>query len=117
MNKMFGRTLLAAATGALVVAYFPACWSKPLGTVKQMDEMIKKELPIGAGKDRVLEFLDSKKIEHSDYIDYKNQKLIMAAVRNTSTGFFATASIHVTFYFDEYGKLVKYNVEEVFTGP
>lgn len=84
-------------------------------TVDEIDQRIRKELPVGSDQTKVIVFLEANQMEHSGYLD--KQKEIRAILRNTSRNFLVTGSIQVVFSFDDHGRLISHIVEEVFTGP
>ena len=111
MSRMNTRMLVAATLGLVAIGWLGACRM----TVKEMEDLIKKEVPIGSSTVRVLAFLDSKKIEHSRYLE--DRKAIYAIIRDTGGDFLVKKSLTLAFFFDDDGNLIKYTVEEVFTGP
>ena len=108
-------------------------------TVKDLDRLITDEIPKGSSASTVTSFLDSHKIEHSNYIDYSaapaykedssflNPKLdgkrdvisgfLSAKISNVSCKFLANWDIHIKFYFDSEGNLVDYIIYTIGTGP
>lgn len=72
---------------------------------------IAQNLARGADKASVLHFLDSQHIRHSDYLaEYRR---IYAEIDRSTIGLIK-AHIHIEFNFDDDGKLVNYEVKELF---
>ncbi len=83
---------------------------------KEIDALIRKEVPIGSSTLQVIAFLDAQKIEHSQqYFD--RDRIIYASMRNTSGNWLVKNSIYLQFQFDEKGNLENYSAKEIATGP
>jgi hypothetical protein len=78
---------------------------------RKLDRLIGQNLPPGTDKARVLEFLDSNHIGHSEYLsDYRR---IDANILRSTIGL-VNGQIHIEFKFDERGKLVGHRLSEAF---
>jgi hypothetical protein len=86
----------------------------PGQTPKDVAASVRAALPKGSDKNKVLAFLDEKRIEHSDYLP--KERRIYAIERNTCRAPFVECSIDMTFSFDEVGVLQEATVKEGFTG-
>jgi hypothetical protein len=82
--------------------------------VADVEGMLKERLPVGSSSQQVSAVLDSMKVEHSAYDPAKRDMLAMW--RRTKRSLFDEQSIQAQFQFDEGGRLVSYNVEELSTG-
>lgn len=109
------RCLLAGIASMLLCGCTQADQSGTM-KVKEIDELIRKEVPIGSSTSQVLAFLDAQKIEHSQqYFD--RDRIIYASIRNTSGNWLVKNSVYIQFHFDEKATLKDYSVREVSTGP
>jgi hypothetical protein len=95
-------------------------------TVREVDQAINRELPLGSTKGQVVEFLDKKHIQHSelvvvrydsDYPDNLEKRLINAAIPKVKTRLLVEWGIYITFRFDEADRLIDHRVKWVGTGP
>jgi hypothetical protein len=78
---------------------------------QKLDRSISQSLSPGTDKATVVEFLDSNHIPHSEYFaDYRR---IDANIPRSTLGL-VNGQIHIEFRFDEDGKLVKYELHEIF---
>ncbi len=80
---------------------------------QKLDRLISQRLPPGTDEAQVIEFLDSNHIEHSEYIS--NYKRIDAYILKSTIGL-VNGRIYIVFIFNEDGKLVKYDLRELFPG-
>jgi hypothetical protein len=85
-------------------------------TMKQsLVEAISKELPVGSDMQDVIRFLDTRRLEHSGYVE--REGAIYAIARDVSGDSLIRESVQFIFAFDNNGKLEAYRVKDVFTGP
>jgi hypothetical protein len=99
-------------------------------TVKNIEQLIRKEIPIGSSVSQVIVFLDSHNISHSqvftvppygtndDVIQKKPDTIkgyMNASIKEVRRDLLASFGIYMKFYFDERGSLVDYTVREVGT--
>lgn len=80
-------------------------------TTQEIDDLIRKEIPLGTKDYQVISFLDAKNIPHSTY-----GKVIYARVRNTSRRFIMRGDIVIEFIMNEEGRLTSYKIKEEWTG-
>ncbi len=73
--------------------------------------ILGQNLTLGEDKASVLRFLDSQHIRHSDYLAEYHR--IYAEIDRSTVGLIK-AHIHMEFNFDDDGKLVNYEVKELF---
>ncbi len=84
-----------------------------------MEAMIASNIPKGTSQEKVLEFLESKKIHHTteEYIDYETNgnprklPMVTASIRNNMPSFFES-HLGMVFYFNEAGLLERYEVRQ-----
>src|SRR5437016_2349052 len=109
----FGFVCLAAGSevGCNAHQQDPATMTK-----KQVEVLIRKELPSGSSEQSVLRFLTSRNIEHSAD-DSQSQKRILAIIRTAPRNGLVTKSIQIIFNLTRNGVLENYTVAEIFTGP
>jgi hypothetical protein len=114
--------LISAAMVFLVLKrkYDKSFWTRT--TPAQVEDDIKQHVPVGSPRERVVAYLDGKKIVHEYYgADlYKgttNYNCEVALVRHTASSWLVTTDIQVIFRFDSASKLESYKVQEVHTGP
>ena len=125
--------LLVAAVGiAMVVGVLGGLqlwWYLDRTTVAEVESMISENLSPGASSEEVIDFLDSRGIDHSpvgpvDSTSYlldagysPDTMVIGAFIYDTSRVFIVTGDIQIFFILDEDYRLTEYLVREVFTGP
>jgi methyl coenzyme M reductase subunit C-like uncharacterized protein (methanogenesis marker protein 7) len=80
---------------------------------RKLDRLISQNLPIGTDQATVMKFLDSNHIPHSEYI--REYKRMYADIPKSTIGL-VNGQIHIEFRFDEEGRLVKYELHELFPG-
>jgi len=78
---------------------------------KSVQRLLDRNLKPGTDKERVLQFLDTQHIAHSEYLPELQR--IYADIGRSSIGL-ATGRINIVLTFDEQGKLVSYTVQELF---
>ena len=107
--KRLGIVLLLVATfsGACLV------WIHGVHRVdpKGIESKIAQDLPIGSNTASVLHFLDSQNTRHSAYLAEYHR--IYAEIDRSTIGLIK-GHIHIEFNFDDNGKLVSYEVKELF---
>jgi hypothetical protein len=78
---------------------------------QKIDRLIREGLPVGSDATEVIRFLDSNQIAHFEYVPkFRN---IGAFIPNSTIGL-TKSFIHINFRFDENGKLVRYELRELF---
>ena len=82
----------------------------------QLRRAIQEKVPIDSTREQVVAFLKSEGIEHSYNPSDAKDKEIGGIVRDVS-GIVIKRSIRVKFEFDSAGRLARYEVTEVLTGP
>jgi hypothetical protein len=100
---------LAASAGILIIAFFGVC----VHGVHRVDpqstrHLIDEQLPLGSDVTRVIAFLDTNRIAHSEYAHH----LVSAGIDRSSVGLF-TGRIYIEFRFDQDGKLQTYRLQEI----
>lgn len=106
----------ALALIIILLSLVPVWYFSPRVTVAEVDEMIKRELPLGSTKPQVLTFLQSRHIEYLDLMYRSTQlKFISAVIPDVQRGFLSKYEIDVFFYVNDEGKLIDYKVERVKT--
>ena len=78
---------------------------------RKLDGLMRQSLPVGTDKGAVLTFLDSKHIRHSEYM--KEYRRIDANIPKSTVGWI-NGQIYIVFTFDQGGKLVHYELRELF---
>ena len=76
---------------------------------------ILARIPAGSKASEVIRYLDSVRIEHSDYLE--NERKMRAIIRSASKTLLVRGDIEVNFSFDSNAILDSITVKEVFTGP
>ncbi len=79
---------------------------------RKLDRLISRSLPAGSDKVEVIRFLDSNHISHSEY--FSEYRRIYGSIPKSTIGL-ANGNIFIEFRFDENGKLVRYELDEVFS--
>jgi len=78
---------------------------------RALDRLIQQELPLGIDKDSVLAFLDAHRIPHTPYM--VETRKIQGQMGRSAVGL-KRARIYIDFNFDENGKLINHDVQEMF---
>lgn len=78
---------------------------------QQLDRLISQNLPAGTDQSMVIAFLNARHISHSEYSP--ELRKIFAHVPKSYVGLFS-GFIHIEFKFDENGRLVQYELRELF---
>lgn len=134
-NLWFFFGVLLVGLGSLTTG----CQGETVLTADQVEDVIRKDIPLGSKASEVLIFLDLRRFgthrfDHTSYVvdpdiisrqtrygsDEKARALagrlhgfIGAALHETRRGFATTSSIVVTFYFDKDDELIDFTVKEV----
>ena len=90
--------------------------AKPNG--KLIELQLARAVPLQSRPQQVLDYLNEQKIEHSGYQrDSGRGHLIEAIVRDESKWSIVKTDCGIKFWFDEDGRLLKFEVREEYTGP
>lgn len=138
MNSKIARIFMVVSIVAILGAIGAYAWiGKPQNpmTLSEVTAMIQKTVPIGSSKAQVNTFLSSKGIGHSYFDETKEDfsgwsdvvlsgvaitqigGITVATIPDTSRTFMMTSDMRIVFLFNRKGKLLKYTVKEIFTGP
>lgn len=111
-SSRWKRPVLAIAiSGAIVIAGLVLIHGIHRVNPKHIESTIAQNLHPGANTDSVLQFLDAQRIPHSGYLpEYRR---IYGGIDRSTVGLIK-GHIHIEFNFDENGKLVSYEVKELF---
>lgn len=80
-------------------------------------EALKSAIPLQSTPDRVISYLDRKKIEHSSYSSGKSGGTIRAIIHHSSKWDVVYADYGVAFNFDKSDRLTAIEIQEHLTGP
>jgi len=107
------RTLACAAliVGGSTLFF---CCTASTDPARQLESDIRKRLPQGSAATEVARFLDDRRIEHSEV---RNGVMTAIAREGTGAGMRVERSIQFTFFFAPNGRLIRYELRDVFTGP
>jgi hypothetical protein len=83
-------------------------------TPKEMTTMVNSELPRGTQVSKVLAFLDSRRIEHSEY--EPRERTILAIKRHACWALMMTCTIDMKFSFNEHDRLETSTVADETSG-
>lgn len=98
-------------------------------TLQEVDDLIKREIPIGASKNEVYEFLNSRKINSSGYdvgpdplyglLDTarKRSRYVTAIIPQQPDPNLSDYDIRIVFYFDENLRLIDYKLQQLDNVP
>jgi hypothetical protein len=92
-------------------------------TAESLKTEISTALPAGSSVSAVINYLDGRKIEHSELVDQANMgfdpniQTISAIIRNVERKGLITGDITMSFRFDRAQKLSSFEVKSVYTGP
>jgi len=107
---------LASGLSVLLLCAGSCCWSKdapPKTTVAQLQDLIKRDLPIGSSRGQVAQFLQTLDINSlkvaSGSSPGRISGLVLEVQRHCKT--FSTDNISMTFYIDSSDRLTDYTVE------
>ena len=89
--------------------------------VAKLEADVREHLPAGSSRAEVASFLDQRRIPHS-YVDESKgapeySRTEMAMVRGATQSWLIRGDIQILFKFDDHGRLTKYTVQQIFTGP
>ena len=88
--------------------------------VATVEKDVRDHLAIGASRIDVETYLESRGIHHS-YVEQspiaQNRHTETALIRGTSQTWLIRGDIQILFKFDDEGRLTRYSVKEIFTGP
>lgn len=112
MAELFRAVRCISLLGAVVVN-LAACGGART-TVAQVDELLREHTPVGTSHERVVTVLDSLNVEHSPFDP--QERYVLAIWRVTARSVFVHTSIQARFSFDEGGRLLEYELKELFTG-
>lgn len=114
VNELHSSSLMAMFI--LFASLGLACCSNSKVSVDGLKQEIDKGCPLGSHYSKVVEFLDSKGIQHSPYQqgrlydlsvgDYTKVRTIGAQIPRVERRLFTTWTIYMSFDFDENGRLV-----------
>jgi hypothetical protein len=126
------RPVLALILFASTLLGLP-CYGTPKNptTVKQVEDRISKDVPIGSSRVEVEMWLKSQGIEYSYTNNTRHTSsveragldpdklsgLVQAIIRDTDRSFMVEGSICLYFFLDKNGRTVKHMVTHVGTGP
>src|SRR5258708_25511352 len=100
---------------SIVLLLLLTSWSRKPMDLNTVKAQVIAKVPVGSTASQVIQYLDSAKCEHSDYLNDKKE--IRAIMRNSSRTVLIKGSIQLRFQFDANEKLESIEVKEVFTGP
>ena len=111
---------LIIMSGWLMAKWFRNSAGSNNMTAQSIEKMIAAEISPKASRLQVEAWLDAKKIKHQYYdkMEYRGLKrVVVARVDKTTQNFLTEGFTTITFFFDKEGKLTRYEVKEIFTGP
>jgi hypothetical protein len=118
--------ILAAGTAIAVTACSKSESKAGVMTAEALKTEISTVLPAGSSVSAVINYLDSRKIEHSELVDQANMahmgfdpnvQTISAIIRNVERKGLITGDLAMSFRFDRAQKLLSFEVKSVYTGP
>jgi hypothetical protein len=85
---------------------------------KAVEQRLVTAVPLQATPNQVIDYLNSQKIEHSEYrTDAKQGNSIKAIIRDKARWRLVKTNYSVVFRFDSHDRLVGYDVRPAYTGP
>ena len=89
--------------------------------VAKLKADVREHLPAGSSRAEVASFLDQRGIPHS-YVDESKgapeySRTEMAMIRGATQSWLIRGDIQILFKFDDSGRLIRYTVQQIFTGP
>jgi len=89
--------------------------------VAKLEADLREHLPAGSSRAEVASFLDQRGIPHS-YVDESKgapeySRTEMAMIRGATQSWLIRGDIQILFKFDDSGRLIRYTVQQIFTGP
>jgi hypothetical protein len=112
---MFRFLEVSIGVASCIVVAMTACEGRSPRTVSEVESFIREKLPVGTDRSRVVQVLNEAGIENSGM--QAGSGVVHAIIRDTSGGLVIKGSITMKFFFDDRGKLARYEVRETFTGP
>jgi hypothetical protein len=118
--------LLAAVTAIAVTGCSKSEPKAGVMTAESLKTEISTALPAGSSVSAVINYLDSREIEHSELVDQANMahmgfdpniQTISAIIRNVERKGLITGDLTMSFRFDRAQKLSSFEVKSVYTGP
>jgi hypothetical protein len=121
--------LVTALTAGFFIALITTRSNQTDITLQSVDELIKREIPIGASKKKVDEFLESRKIRYSGYNvgpdplfglpeDQRERKrYVTARIPQKPDPSASEYDIRIVFYFDEDYRLIDYKLQQLDNVP
>jgi hypothetical protein len=109
---------LATVTGLgliFILAFWLTAERRLERRVTDVNNEIREELPAGTNVDAVFTFLDSRRMEHSEYVP--NSRTVYASIRNAVVQWPIYYGIFIQFHFDEAGGLNSYEVDVAGDAP
>jgi hypothetical protein len=93
------------------------CWSAKADP-KAVERRLAAAVPLQSAPGQVLDYLNSQKIEHSEYLrDATHGNSIKAMIPDKSKWTMVKTGYSVLFRFDSHDRLVGYEVRPAYTGP
>jgi len=94
------------------------CSSTEESTKTAISKRFEAAIPQGEASDRVLAYLDSQRIEHSQYLrQTKDGNVILAVIRDKSQFNVVRTDFGISFQFDGQNRLIRYEIKPQYTGP
>jgi hypothetical protein len=87
--------------------------------VKGLDDAIRRELPLGTPRSRVMAFLQERKVAYHDSKEiayFKGPRTVWGLLSRTTSNLLVVDTV-LTFEFDDKDKLVSYSSREQLVGP
>jgi len=84
-------------------------------TVAEVEEKVRREVPIGSMREAAVRFMDRYCTHHSGRREPKDRE-IGGIIRGTHHTLFVQTDIQILFFLDEQDRVVAYRVQEVYTG-
>ena len=104
--------------GSIVAAgllFVTTCEASGALTVSEVENLIREQLPVGSDRVRVIQVLSDRGIETSGL--QARSGTVYAIIPSTAIGAPTRESIAVEFYFDEGGRLLRYELHEAPARP
>jgi hypothetical protein len=124
---MFKKITIAFGLFWALVLVYAAAFGLRTTRLPVIQNLVAKNVKIGASPDEILYFLDNQQLEHSKLIrpeamhigpghDYANLPIIVAIKRRTMQSLFVYESIEIVFVFDGRNELKRFDVIPILTG-
>jgi hypothetical protein len=101
----------------LSVTLVLGCSSTEESAKTEISKRFEAAIPPGEASDRVLAYLDSQRIEHSQYRQTKDGNVILSAIRDKSRFNLVRTDFRISFQFDGQNRLIRYEIKPQYTGP